>query len=299
MQRAILSREIIYLEEILGYCNESAYSVSVPPEPPEQAGRALYERLRISVFKEQICFRVKDLKKNMSGCRHNLEVLGEMANIVSEAKMFTLQDNVGVNTDTLCKLQHSQRELANSFMVMQAVLGGILAFEIMDRITGKWTVVNTTWMQPIVSTLMDLGPYWTLLNLLLWFVLARFILSKARKMSYNNQGLISLRIKVNARIDMDALRIMMEDQDVINDERKYTINNSVCRATWKERNPKDWGGAAPTISIVYDEATSFLLFMTVKYRRRTANKKLAFNAAELRVALRDRLKNSGVLLEED
>lgn len=42
------SRDMILLEEILGYLNESLEDIDIPPEPPEQSGRALYERLQIT-----------------------------------------------------------------------------------------------------------------------------------------------------------------------------------------------------------------------------------------------------------
>ena len=46
---AVLSKQIILLEETLGYLQESLEEAEIPPEPPEQAGRSLYERLQISV----------------------------------------------------------------------------------------------------------------------------------------------------------------------------------------------------------------------------------------------------------
>ena len=43
-----LARDIIQLDEILGYLLEALEIIEIPPEPPEQAGRSLYERLEIS-----------------------------------------------------------------------------------------------------------------------------------------------------------------------------------------------------------------------------------------------------------
>lgn len=44
-----LCKEIILLEAILGYLRESIAEAVIPPEPPEQAGRSLYDRLQIGV----------------------------------------------------------------------------------------------------------------------------------------------------------------------------------------------------------------------------------------------------------
>lgn len=55
----------------------------VPPEPPEQAGRSLYERLEISGMRSQLLRRSADLKKNVSGSQKYLDVLREMSAVVS------------------------------------------------------------------------------------------------------------------------------------------------------------------------------------------------------------------------
>ncbi len=35
---ALLSKNVIFMEEILGYMQESCDTTQIPPEPPEQAG---------------------------------------------------------------------------------------------------------------------------------------------------------------------------------------------------------------------------------------------------------------------
>lgn len=57
--------------------------MQVPPEPPEQAGRSLYERLEISGMRSQLLRRSSDLKKNVSGSQKYLDVLREMSAVVS------------------------------------------------------------------------------------------------------------------------------------------------------------------------------------------------------------------------
>jgi WD repeat-containing protein 35 len=42
---------------------------------------------------------------------------------------------------------------------MQVVLAGSLAFEILDRITGEWSVVHTSWVRPV-----DLSHAWCVLT---------------------------------------------------------------------------------------------------------------------------------------
>ena len=63
-------------------------------EPPEPAGRSLYERLEISGMRSQLLRRTTDLKKNIGGASRYLEVLREMTHVVSEEKMFALNQSL-------------------------------------------------------------------------------------------------------------------------------------------------------------------------------------------------------------
>lgn len=100
-----LAKDIIQLEEILGYMLEALEVIEIPPEPPEQAGRSLYERLEISGMRNQLLRRAVDLKKNIAGTIRFLDVLREMSSVVSESKMFLLNESVDLNTKRMCLLQ--------------------------------------------------------------------------------------------------------------------------------------------------------------------------------------------------
>ena len=161
---ATVSQHVILLEEVLGYLRESLSEMEIPPEPPEQAGRALYKRLEIDKMKEQLMRRTRDLVKNMEGARHELEMLREMSNIVSETKMFQLQESVNVNTGNLCSLQEANERASKSLEIMQVVLAGSLTFDILDRITGEWTVVNMDWMRSFVEPPCGIPPWYGLVS---------------------------------------------------------------------------------------------------------------------------------------
>lgn len=62
------------LRQCLGYLSESLETCEIAPEPADQNGRALFERLQILDLAEQLSRRVLDLKKNLSGAHHELSV---------------------------------------------------------------------------------------------------------------------------------------------------------------------------------------------------------------------------------
>ena len=50
-----------------------------------------------------------------------------------------------MNTRQLCSLQESNEKSSKSLDVIQIVLAGSLTFDVIDRVTGEWTVINTDW----------------------------------------------------------------------------------------------------------------------------------------------------------
>merc|ERR1740130_627949 len=159
-----LSRDSIFLNEILGYLNEAIEMLVVPPEPPEQSGRALYERLRIQDVKNELVVRVTDIRKLMVGTQHTLAVLKQMVKHVSENKMLGLREAIGGNTKQMCDLSCNVVKQYETLEIMQVILGGVLAFDIMERITGEWSVVNTESMRWFVEPMLRQHP-------LVWFII--------------------------------------------------------------------------------------------------------------------------------
>merc|ERR1719502_1812026 len=131
--------------EILSYLLEALDIIEIPPEPPEQAGRSLYERLEISGMRSQLLRRTTDLKKNIGGASRYLEVLREMTHVSSEEKMFALNQALELNTRRLCELNEANERSAISLNLLQVVFAGILGFDILDRLTGEWSVINLDW----------------------------------------------------------------------------------------------------------------------------------------------------------
>jgi len=296
---AKISKEIILMEEILAYLAEALDTVFVPPEPPEQAGRALYERLQIQELKGQVMRRVKDLAKNMNGAIHDLEVLRETSQIVSETRMFNLNEAVVYNTRNLCTLHDSNERMSSSLEIMQVVLSGSLAFDILDRITGDWTVVNTEWMRNFVEPMLRNTPaMWFLLNILFWFLLGSMLIKFMHYLNYRAQGVITLRMKMMKKINVENLSKYLHTKQISKEDRDYEKVTDVVHVTFEADDKRDWGNARPVISLEYEELNGYMLTMTLAYNRRVATKNLVFNARELKSKLMDELKAAEVFEEE-
>ena len=296
---ATISKEVILMEEILGYLREALEIIHIPPEPPEQAGRALYERLQIAELKGQVSTRCKDLEKNMRGLQNDLEILREMSQIVVEARTYHLNEGVMINTRTLCTLQEANERASASLEIMQVVLAAGLAFDILDRLTGEWTVVNTEWMRSFVEPMIRNVPLvWFLVNMSFWFCLGFALIKFMRWLSYRASGMINLRMKLMKKINVDNLSAYLHTKNISHEDRDYEQVTDVVKVTFSEDDKRDWGGFAPKITIEYEEFNGYMLNITLAYNRRQAKKNLVFNARELKSKLMDQLKAAEIFEEE-
>ncbi|KAG5192767.1 hypothetical protein JKP88DRAFT_269267 [Tribonema minus] len=278
-----LSNDIILMEEILGYVLEALDVIEVPPEPPEQAGRSLYERLEISGMRSQLLRRSADLKKNIGGAQKYLDVLREMSAVVSENKLFRLNESLELNTKRLCQLNESNQKSAKALQIILYVLAGSLSFDILDRITGDWTVTNTTWLNGFMNAFILNSPgLWFFVSMFVWGGVA-FLLWRLFHWGYHNeQGLTTVRTRFHRKVFLDRLTEWLGSKIISYEERNYDLTNDLVRITFEERDKRDWGGYKPRLVVEFDERTSYLLTMDIVYNRRLANRNMAFNHRELR-----------------
>jgi WD repeat-containing protein 35 len=291
-----LAKDIIMLEEILGYMLEALEIIEIPPEPPEQAGRSLYERLEIAGMRNQLVRRAMDLKKNISGNHRFLDVLREMSSAVSESKMFLLNESVDLNTKRMCQLQDATERSAGSLMMIQSIFSGILAFDILDRLTGNnWDVSNSAWFKSFYqSVVQDTVALWFLISMFLWLCLWAWLQNRTNRTHFIKQGLTIVRLKVNRKIFIPKLQQFLRTKIHSYEDRSYDDNNDIVKITYTDNLKNDWGGSKPLVTFEYDERNSFLFTITVQYNRREAKKALVFNAEELRDKIMDELNGMDV-----
>lgn len=291
-----LAKDIIMLEEILGYMLEALEIIEIPPEPPEQAGRALYERLEIAGMRNQLVRRAMDLKKNIAGAHRFLDVLREMSSVVSETKNFTMSESLDLNTKKMCSLQESNEKAAASLQILQVIFGGILAFNILDRITGNnWSVATSGWFSSFYqSAIVDTPFLWFLISLFAWIVISLIFYQTYRSENYVKQGLTTIRLKVNRKIFVEKLHLFLRSKLHSYEDRQYDDNNDIVRITYTDNLKRDWGGSKPTITLEFDERNGYLFAVTVEYNRRKARKALVFNAEELKEKIMDELNSMDI-----
>ncbi|CEG49204.1 uncharacterized protein PHALS_06978 [Plasmopara halstedii] len=281
-QLATLSKEIILMEEILCHLEESLNEATIPTEPPGQAGRSLYEQLQLEILSHQLKRRVRELHKNMNGARHELAVLNEMANIVSNEKNFQQNEAIRMNTRTLRELQEINERSASTLMIMKMMLSGLLAFNLLDRITGTWTVTDQEWIRGFVKVMIyNNAGLWFFFSLVAWVIVGTGMIYLLRYFTYKSRGVVSIKVEHKVSIHLKNLSRYLQDKVLQNESHQYEGGVRIAKVIWEEKDKKEWGGSAPVIEIEYDEQNAFMLQITISYKKRQAVKTLAFNANEL------------------
>jgi hypothetical protein len=111
--------------------------------------------------------------------------------------------------------------------------GGILAFQILDRVTGQWSVANSPWFADFYQTAIQNIPLlWLIVSLVLWLIVAVIFSTAARRNHYKKQGITTVRVKVNRKVHLDKLQDFLKTKLHTNEERSYEEHNDIVRITY-------------------------------------------------------------------
>lgn len=278
-----LADDVIRLEEILSYLLEALEIIEIPPEPPEQAGRSLYERLEISGMRSQLLRRTTDMKKNIAGASRKLDVLREMTQVVSDDKMFALNESLDVNTKKMIEVNEANEKTALSTRMLIVVLSAQLAWQLLDRFTGDWTLINQDDMQWYYDLMRPFPGFWFAVSGLCWTFAAVVCLKLLERFKVRDQSVTTIRVVYNRKVFKRKLEDMLatkaettsfEDLHLCNpDPKKDTMeryHNQIQRSTYVEPDKVKWGGSAPKITLEFDRKNEYLLTATIVYNRARA-----------------------------
>ena len=294
------AKDIILLEEVLLYLEESLeQDKTIQGKPTSEEAERLYDVLKIDMMVYDLKIRIGDMQKILDSNKNEVIGLRQITDTVSETQMFKLQEEIrGSSSDMLNQLKSAERQ-STSLDVMQVIFAGSLAFEILDRLTGEWTVVNTVWARDyIVNPLMNRPMMWFLISMGMWFVVGFGVLRLLKNLNDKSAGIITTRVKVNKRMDINALDDYLMGKPIISedgDADKLTTNQKV---TWVERHSVKWEGYEPKIEMLYDAKHAFLLSIYISITRR-ASEPARLRPDTMKMRFFTELQEYGVLSPED
>lgn len=289
------SRHVILLEETLCYMRESLEMLADPSVPEGEGGRNLYQALNIPGLLKDLKERVKDLGKNVTGARDELQGLRDMTDVISENQMFKLQEAMQANTKNLEEVFRANERASSSLELMQVILAGTLAFDILDRLTGEWTVTNQEWAKSaFVESFMKQPGVWFLFSIGLWVIIGTALIKFMHYLEEQSMGVLTVRMKVNVPVDMAALHKYLRRKNITEEELESDKISATKKIAWIETNSKMWAGTCPRIEILVDEKYGFLLKVFIKYEKKQGN----LREAAIRQVFYDSLRNEDVMLAD-
>jgi len=267
---AKISKDAILLNETLLYMHESMEEMEDFEEPSQddEAAYNLHYLLNIGGMLHDLKARARDVEKNVHGIHHELKGLREITTVISEGQMFKMQESMAANTSSLEAVFRANERTSASLEVMQVVLAGTLAFQIIDRILGGWTILATDWGKKYVKEmLLDVVGVWFMISIGLWLVLAYGLTSFMAKLKRRAVGIIGHKRKIDQPLDLEAYRKFMktrrlEDEDIdVDGPEKYK------KVSWREPWSLTWRGEAPQVEVTIDETNGYLVKYFIQYNK--------------------------------
>lgn len=269
-----LATDLIMLEEVLGYMLEALEIIEIPPEPPEQAGRSLYERLEIAGMRNQLVRRTMDLKKNIAGAQRSLDVLRELSAVVAETKMFLLNESVDINTKRLCSLSLANERTNVVLMGLMIFLAGSFSFDLLDRFTGgAWTAKGEVYYTILVET----PGVMIAASFALWIMVASIMKYWYSHIQKKNEGTLTVRLKMNRKIHLNRLYNFLKSKSLTSEDRYFEDHIDRVKVTYLESKK-----SKHVITFEYDDKNSFLFNIVIDYNKRYASKGEKFTTGELK-----------------
>ena len=255
------SRDIILLKEVLEYLRESLEEMALPKMPADQAGKRLFKVLDVAQMREDIMLRCSDLDKLIDGSHHELLTLQQMTDVINTKQLEDVFKNVEANTKYLVDASAANERASASLEVMQIILAGSFAFDIIDRLSGgTLNIVVPNWIEEyIVKPVISVPGLFWLLNMA-WLGLVSVLLTKLMKyLAAKAAGALTLRVKVNRKINLEHLRAFLTSRSVDVFDRIEDTESRLLKMTWVEVDAELWKGSPPAVELQYDDRFGFLL----------------------------------------
>ena len=265
----------VRLGEVLA-CLEEALERSGPTEQGDGEPAALAEALGIHELRRDLVWRVKDLRRHVQGSRAELDGIYAMLPMQCDAQLNGLRHSMEAHTRQMELLHQASTRMGSAIYVMLSILAGTLAFDLLDRITGSWSITDAPWAKDSLDVLLQVPAAWLGVSLIAWYgvswachkAMARDVTRNAGNVSV---GGLSLRIRCSLGISVRALNMFLQAKDVLCEATEIlgTVGAVIKVARYRERDAdrERWLGCPPLIELTYIEDQHLLVGVRLQVDR--------------------------------
>ena len=220
---------------------------------------------------------------------------------IQSQQSYSLMQALIVNTKNMEDVFRSNERSSNSLEIMQIILAGSLAFDILDRLSTCYVAITPgTYAEWFSDVFIKPPVLWVLINLGFWAVMSFCLVSLMRALSRSFDGTVSARLIVNRKMSVMHLEEMLEskevailDRDSIDESRQSVENVKFKDASdfWASSMPKMKSTQAVRVELIFDRKHQYLLraFVSVPSASDVTT------TAQLKLMLIQRLQGAGVL----
>ena len=267
------SGDAILMEELRGYLDEaiSIFRKKLKKEYnsyPESMEEVI-QTFQIHELAEGLKIRIQDIKKIIRGTQEYLRGLTRVTEVISERQMRRIQETLSHNTRSLEEITKTNERSGMSLRILEIILAGGLAFNIMDQFTGEWKLSDDALLRPFLQEIFDIPGIWLLFSIMLWALFASAIFLFMRWLEKVNSRAIGARIKLDLRCDINILKQYLSTKEIITHNADVLNISKYIKIRWEEAKSEKWLGNNPTIELVYDEKNGFLISALIEINRPT------------------------------
>ena len=182
--------------------------------------------------------------------------------------MFQMQESMAANTSSLEAVFRANERTSASLEVMQVVLAGSLAFQILDRLTGGWSVLQTDWGEAwIKEPYVDPMGVWFAISMGLWLILGTLLIKFLAYLKAQAIGIIAFKGKIDQKLNMRAYNAFMGTRFIEDEDFELYLNERYRKLAWTEPPAWRWKGEPPDVEVTIDETNDYLVKYFLQYNK--------------------------------
>jgi hypothetical protein len=268
------SRDIILLEETLSILRESLMGMKVPERPNGVVEGVLFDKLAVAQQMHDVGLRATDLSKLINGQSQELNNLQQMTDVINTKQLEDVFKDIEANTKYLVDASAADERASASLEVMQVILSGSLAFQILDRLSGG--SLNSTppdWFYAyFVDTIINKPMGWFFVNMTWLLIVSKLLLMLMAYLGEQANGALILRAKVNKKVNIARLLAYIATKTMEVTNSVSAPEGETRKITWKENDKEKWKvntiGDCPKVEVQVNETYGFLLSITFNFNLR-------------------------------
>ena len=191
--RALLGKiaeDISELSNIATYLLESLKTTAIDESALDGGSQRVAQVLQLKQLHDKMDRRTRDIAQLVAIAREDLTQLSSMAEDISADQQFRVAEEVQHNTKHLTEVSRASERTTSTLELMQVVLGGSLAFAMVDRLTGLYLGIaaDIGWAVEMFDPVLQTPFAWLGVNMLWWVVLAVVLLKMMKRLAKGGMG---------------------------------------------------------------------------------------------------------------